>query len=168
MSTDDFNVEDSGSGLGSLADELANAWEDEEGYEEVSGLINPDTDRSHIDHSEEDDVYIGSVHDLGPSRGDLSPEYHPPYPSRQRVRNGQNRHRRQESQYDGSDYGNDSDLEDPGYISPHLEARMAGIESLVRRGLEDNGSSYDQVIQRVVETLRDLGGQSGIENGATR
>lgn len=77
-------------------------------------------------------------------------------------------HRRHESQYDGSDYGNDSDLEETGGFTPGLEARMAGIDSLARRGTEANGSSADLVVQRTVALLRDLGGQSGIENGATR
>jgi hypothetical protein len=45
---------------------------------------------------------------------------------------------------------------------------MAEIESLARRGIENNGSENDHVIKRVVETLRDLGSQSGIENNAMR
>jgi hypothetical protein len=45
---------------------------------------------------------------------------------------------------------------------------MAEIESLVRRGIENNGSENDLVIQRTVESLKDLGGQSGIENSAMR
>jgi hypothetical protein len=45
---------------------------------------------------------------------------------------------------------------------------MAGIESLARRGIEENGSSTDQIINRFIESLKDLGAQSGIENGAAR
>ena len=77
-------------------------------------------------------------------------------------------HSRQESQYDGSDYGNDSDLEDSGGISAGLEARMAGIEALARRGTESNGSELDGVVKRTVNSLKDLGNQSGVENSATR
>lgn len=77
------------------------------------------------------------------------------------------KHNRQRSMYDGSDYGDDSDLENEG-ISPALEARMAAVESLARRGIEENGSASDEVVKRVTEHLRDLGSQIAIENGATR
>ena len=77
------------------------------------------------------------------------------------------KHARQRSLYDGSDYGDDSDLENEG-ITPALEARMAAIESLARRGMEENGSASDEVVKRVTEHLRDLGSQIAIENGATR
>ena len=86
--------------------------------------------------------------------------------SKHKGRNGL-RHRRHESQYDGSDYGNDSDFEEAD-MSPSLEGQMAEIESLARRGMENNGSENDHVIKRAVEALRDLGGQSGIENNAMR
>ena len=76
------------------------------------------------------------------------------------------KHRRKASQYDGSDYG--SDPEEVEGISPTLEARMAAIEHLARRGTEANGSEADTVIQRVAESLKDLGSQAGIENGASR
>ncbi|OXV08753.1 hypothetical protein Egran_03484 [Elaphomyces granulatus] len=167
MSTEYIEVGDSGGGLGSLADELADAWE-EEGYEDMSGLENVLADHSHLDGDEGEHVFIESTHDMGMPLGDLSPANSALLLPRQKIKNAQNRHRRQESQYDGSDYGNDSDFDDLGYISPNLEARMAGIETLARRGLEENGSSGDQAIKRLIESLRDLGGQSGIENGATR
>lgn len=161
MSEDYIGAVDSGGGLGSLADELADAWADEEGYEDASGLENNHTQ---MDAGEDDE----STQDMGTPHGDLSPEHNTLQPPRPKTRAAQNRHRRAESQYDGSDYGNDSDFDEPGDISPSLEARMAGIESLVRRGTEENGSSNDQVIKRLIESLRDLGAQSGIENGASR
>jgi hypothetical protein len=77
------------------------------------------------------------------------------------------KHARQRSLYDGSDYGSDTDFDNDG-ITPALESRMAAIESLARRGMEENGSASDQVIKRVTEQLRDLGSQIAIENGATR
>jgi methyl-accepting chemotaxis protein len=77
------------------------------------------------------------------------------------------KHSRQRSLYDGSDYGDDSDLDSEG-ITPALESRMAAVESLARRGLEENGSASDEVVKRVTDQLRDLGSQIGIENGATR
>jgi hypothetical protein len=169
MSEDYIGAVDSGGGLGSLADELAGAWGDEEGYEDTSGLENDHTQMNGA--GEDDDSYPESTQDnIGTPRADLSPEHHNTLqPPKGRTRAAQNRHhRRTESQYDGSDYGNDSDFDEPGDIPPSLEARMAGIESLVRRGTEENGSSNDQVIKRVIESLRDLGAQSGIENGASR
>ena len=42
-------------------------------------------------------------------------------------------------------------------ISPALDSRMAAVESLARRGMEENGSASDQVVKRVTEQLRDLG-----------
>ncbi len=80
--------------------------------------------------------------------------------------NGRN-HRRQGSDYDGSDYGDDSDMDSPG-IPPGLVAKMDIVESLARRGTEANGSDRDGVVKRVVDGLRDLGSQSGVEGGATR
>jgi hypothetical protein len=167
MSTEYIEVGDSGGGLGSLADELADAW-GEEGYEDMSGLENALADNSHLDGGEGERFFIESTHDIEMPHGNLSPENNMfPLP-RQKTKNTQIRHRRQESQYDGSDYGNDSDFDDLGCISPNLEARMAGIETLARRGLEENGNSGNQAVKRLIESLRDLGGQSGIENGATR
>ena len=164
-----------GGGLGNLADELADAWEEEEeggygyGYGYASGQETGGgpTDSHHQpldDRSDGDDDY-----DMGartPSSG-YSMEHNSLHPPRQKARSGGARHRRNESQYDGSDYGNDSDLEEAN-ISPSLEGQMAEIESLARRGIENNGSENDHVINRAVEALRDLGGQSGIENNATR
>ncbi|EED16863.1 conserved hypothetical protein [Talaromyces stipitatus ATCC 10500] len=153
---------DSGGGLGNLADELADAWGDGEGYEYASGI--------------EVNDQMNNIHDDNHSSGEQTPrEQTSPsdtnslQPPRNREKQIQNRHhRRTESQYDGSDYGNDSDFEEGSEFSPNFERRLAGIESLARRGIEENGSSNDQIIQRFVEGLRDLGAQSGIENGAAR
>ena len=76
-------------------------------------------------------------------------------------------HRRQRSDYDGSDYGDDSDMDSPG-MPPGLVAKMDIVESLARRGTEANGSDRDGVVKRVVDGLRDLGSQSGVEGGTTR
>ncbi|CAL5872925.1 uncharacterized protein PFLUO_LOCUS7194 [Penicillium psychrofluorescens] len=156
-----------GGGLGNLADELADAWEqEEEGYGYASGQENGRTG-SHQDHSDGEDAYLQSVRDMrtrSPS-ADLSPEH----AARSKHRSAHLRqHRRQESYYDGSDYGNESDLDETSDIPPGLDSQMASIDSLARRGIENNGSDNDLVIQRTVEALRDLGGQSGIENSAMR
>lgn len=160
----DFSADTGGGGLGNLADELADAWEQEdEGYGYASGQENGATGSQQMDQSDGEDAYMQSVRDMRTQ----SPSADSPA-SRSRLRPNQLRHRRAESHYDGSDYGNDSDLDEAADISPALESQMADIESLARRGIENNGSENDHVIQRTVQELRDLGGQSGIENGAMR
>ncbi|KAL2853148.1 hypothetical protein BJX68DRAFT_52285 [Aspergillus pseudodeflectus] len=147
-----------GGGLGNLADELADAWEEDDGgYGYASGQ----------DAAPSDSQPLERMTTRTPSPGYLS-DRDSLQPPRPRLRNGTNRHRRHESQYDGSDYGNDSDFEEAADMSPGLENQMAEIESLARRGLENNGSESDHVIDRAVLALQDLGGQSGIENNAMR
>jgi hypothetical protein len=140
-------------GLGNLADELAEAWDDEEADDEPDvnfqqGPSNGDGPRdSGIDVSEFPAIIGKMVH--------LAPKTNP------------KSHRRKQSEYDGSDYGEDSDTDASG-LTPGLIARMTEIESLVRRGTENNGTDRDTVVQRMVDGLRDLGSQSSVEMGATR
>ncbi|RAL00506.1 uncharacterized protein BO80DRAFT_356912 [Aspergillus ibericus CBS 121593] len=169
MSVDFGGAASEGGGLGNLADELADAWEEEEGgYGYASGQDTGVPDAQYVDRSDDEDAYHRMDTGTRTPSSDYSPEQssslHPPKP---KTRNGTHRHRRHESQYDGSDYGNDSDFEEAD-MPPSLEMQMAEIESLARRGLENNGSENDFVFQRAVEALRDLGGQSGIENNAMR
>lgn len=162
-SADFSGAADGGGGLGSLADELADAWEEEGGYDYASGQENGPADSNQLDQSEGEDEHMRAR-----SRSStLSLEHSRLHPPKHKARNGAHRHRRHESQYDGSDYGNDSDFED-AHMSPSLEGQVAEIESLARRGVENNGSENDHIIKRTVEALRDLGGQSGIENNAMR
>lgn len=162
----DYSADAGGGGLGNLADELADAWEqEEEGYDYASGQENGPVESQQMDQSDGEDTYLQSVRGMrsGSPSGESSPQ------SKNRFRANQLRqHRRQESHYDGSDYGNESDLDETADISPALDNQMADIESLARRGVENNGSENDHVIQRTVEALRDLGAQSGIENSAMR
>lgn len=159
-------------GLGNLADELGDWDEEEEGLDEEFGeeLEIPQDGFPDIGTAVEHDgsfgvdnaVNINGVRDSGVVMQSSSPTRLSPG-SAVKVR----KHIRQRSLYDGSDYGEDSDLENEG-VSPALESRMAAIESLARRGTEENGSASDQVVKRVTEQLRDLGSQIAIENGATR
>ncbi|KAL4792980.1 hypothetical protein BDV19DRAFT_367425 [Aspergillus venezuelensis] len=158
MSGDFSAMAESSGGLGNLADELADAWEEEDGgyggY--ASGQEAAPTDSQ-------------SMGDRGrrtrtPSPGSSFDGRDSLQPPRPKMRN----HRRHESQYDGSDYGHDSDLEEVADMSPALENQIAEIESLARRGLENNGSETDHVIERAVAALQDLGVQSGVENSAMR
>ena len=144
---------DSGDGLGNLADELADAWDEEEGEHselQANGYDAPSTPvHLEIHDSTTNGLPPQSEHSLSPTKPSSRPK-----------------HRRKASQYDGSDYG--SDPEEAEGISPTLEARMAAIEHLARRGTEANGSETDTVIQRVADSLKDLGSQAGVENGASR
>jgi hypothetical protein len=149
-------------GLGNLADELADAWGDEEEEGEEDEYGEPEMNFQEV--KEEGDG--GQTRDSGvdvtssPVEGSLKPSgLSPPTGSRG--------HRRQMSEYDGSDYGGDSDLESAG-MPPGLVSRMDMVESLARRGMENNGTDRDGVVKRVIEGLKDLGGQSGVEGGATR
>jgi hypothetical protein len=162
-----------GNGMGNLADELGEIWDDdEEGIEGEYGdeLDTTQDDLENIGTAVEHDgscgvdsaASVNGVRDSGVAMQNSSPVRLSPG-SAMKTR----KHTRQRSLYDGSDYGEDSDLDNEG-ITPALESRMAAIESLVRRGMEENGSASDEVVQRVTEQLRDLGSQSAIENGATR
>jgi len=146
-------------GLGNLADELADAWgeDDEEGEED-----------------EEPDMNFQEVGDEGEAVGEngaepTSPieEQPPPKSDTLTTPAGGRGHRRQPSEYDGSDYGGSSDVESPG-MPPGLVSRIDMVESLARRGTENNGGERDGVVKRVIEQLKDLGGQSGVESGAAR
>ena len=167
-SSDAFgNMIDGGNGLGNLADELAEAW-DEEGEEDPE--IRPlnaaydgyqDGTNGHITPPQ-----LGSPSSISNhiSSSPLPQDYNSLSPTKASSRS---KHRRKPpSQYDGSDYG--SDPEEVDGISASLEARMSAIEHLARRGTEANGSETDTVISRVANGLRDLGSQSGVENGSTR
>ncbi len=162
-------------GLGNLADELAEAFDEEEenGDELEDGVPETLYERAEAvrgDRSKENERPISrngnkerhaiSRSPIRQATSDLSLS-----PPKQSLRS---RHTRKHSQYDGSDYGDDSDLEDTHGISPSLEARLAAVESLVRRGTEANGSDADEIVQRVADSLKDLGSQAGVENGATR
>lgn len=163
-----------GGGLGNLADELADAWDEdgdgEEGEEDLSGF------QERNDHVQIPDEEDASSRSRDTSESDSDAERLRDGESnrsslqipKQRSKTGQHqKHHRHEPSYDGSDYGNDSDFEEPGDLTPGLEKQMAGIENLVRWSMGDNLPS-GKIVDRVVESLRDLGGQSGIENSATR
>lgn len=149
-----------GNGLGNLADELADAWDEDEGEGEEDDE-EPEMNFQEVRGTEptrDSGVDVGSSPVLAPSKPqNLSPPI---------LMSGKG-HRRAASDYDGSDYGGDSDLESSG-MPPGLVARLDQVEGLARRGTENNGTERDGVVKRVVEGLKDLGGQSGVEGGATR
>ncbi|GAB1314118.1 WD domain-containing protein [Madurella fahalii] len=182
---------DGGGGLGNLADELAGAFdddyegeygdEDHEGEGEVEEDAGGAPDIS-LDGAE-DGTANGEDRGLGKDGGGsgggvrdsgVDVESGSPVRSPNKrgslgvpVQNNGRGHRRAGSEYDGSEYGSESDLESPG-MPPKLVDKMDEVESLARRGAEKNGSAADGTFARVTEGLRDLGSQSGIEGGATR
>ncbi|KAK0375916.1 hypothetical protein CLIM01_06708 [Colletotrichum limetticola] len=161
---------DGGNGLGNLADELADAFSDsgDEGeyYEEEtnndenngSGTPNINVEEATFEGIRDSGVDVASLGEAGGKGKNFN--LGPP-PAAQRG------HRRSGSEYDGSEYGSESDLDSPGML-PSLVAKMDAVESLARRGTESNGGPTDGVFSRVTEGLRDLGSQAGVEGSATR
>lgn len=158
-------AQDGGNGLGNLADELAEAW-DEEGEEEVE-TRSPDVQldgAGNLVNGHATSPLLASPSSVSHHIPSASlPFQESSSPTKPASRS---KYHRKKSLYGGSDYG--SDPEEVDGISPTLEARMAAIEHLARRGTEANGSDADNIISRVAESLRDLGSQSGIENGTSR
>ncbi|KAH0538770.1 hypothetical protein FGG08_004658 [Glutinoglossum americanum] len=159
-------------GLGSLADELAGAWDDEEEDDgeldegEHGDVMDIDAGGSAADGlgDRDSENTRDSGIDLASSPA-LAPEKQPQsIPPNEQARA---KHRRRDSQYCGSDYG--------GYGSeimvgmpPGLEARMALVDSLARRGAETYDGETSDVVERIVGSLKELGGQAGVEGGANR
>lgn len=157
---------ESGNGLGNLADELAEAWDEDGEEEHTEADVSQNTHLRNGHNAPSTPPYLEIYNSM--SNGIASSPFpqqaeHSLSPTKPSFRT---KHRRKTSQYDGSDYG--SDPEETEGISPSLEARMAAIEHLARRGTEANGSEADTIIQRVAESLKDLGSQAGVENGASR
>ena len=150
-------------GTGNLADELAGAFDEDEevdaGVEVPKVQYNGTEDGVTYEHQLLENQLSTSSPSKPYKERSLSP---PKQPMRSKH------HHRHNSKYDGSDYGDDDDLEGLDGIPPSLEARMAAIEGLARRGTEANGSDLDGVTQRVAQHLKNLGPQSNIENGASR
>lgn len=140
-------------GLGNLADELADMWDDEADEDPEMGFQEVPTEAETMRDNGVNVAEAPAKNET--NRVNLTPPI-----------DGRN-HKRQGSDYDGSDYGDDSDMDSLG-MPAGLVSRMDTIESLARRGTEDNGSDRDGVVKRVVDGLRDLGSQSGVEGGATR
>ncbi|TQN75170.1 hypothetical protein CSHISOI_00223 [Colletotrichum shisoi] len=166
---------DDGNGLGNLADELADAFSDsgDEGeyYDDDNDNGNgngKETPNINVQEAERRASAAEGIRDsgvdvtsLGEGSGKAKNLNLGPSSLAQRG------HRRSGSEYDGSEYGSESDLDSPGML-PSLVAKMDAVESLARRGTESNGGPTDGVFHRVTEGLRDLGSQAGVEGSATR
>ena len=167
--------------MDNLADELADAW-DENGEEEPgSSFLDGLREGSAEPLSLQDEICSGN--NVG------SPESHsvrsPTTPLRKPVmddslcsptrsagnirKSTSRQHREGKSRCNGSDYADDSDLEEAKVISPALARQMTNIEALARQCLNDDSvSEAGGVVLRTTVALQDLGPQSSIENGVTR
>ena len=163
---DKTKTDHSDSALGNLADELASAFE-----EENEGDALPlNVKRSIMD---ENNPPVPTMNGLSTnqmitvplSQGTRDRPRTLSSPSKVPHRP---KHRREESPYNGSDCGDNSDLDAASVISPSLEARMAAVEFLASRGIEDNGNFANSAAARVASSLKDLPPQSGVENGTSR
>ncbi|KAI8713266.1 hypothetical protein NCS52_01270400 [Fusarium sp. LHS14.1] len=166
-----FNQQDAlelnGNGMGNLADELADAFSDSgdegdyidgDGDGEMLGLERDEAQHGHSTEEEEEKVGAGSPTKQNGDRLKAT---------NLTILSPRRKHQRQPSNYDGSEYGSESDLDSPG-MPPGLVAKMDAIESLARRGTENYGGPTDDVFKRVTNALRDLGSQSSVEASASR
>ena len=161
--------------LGNLADELADALDDDDEDSDHDPGLRNGTSEGLYDRAEairhdrlKENVYPaprnlrnGHAISISPVRQGISDLSRSPPKQPSRFR-----HTRKSSQYDGSDCGDDSDLEVS--YSPILEARLAAVESLARQSIQANGSDADTIVCRMAESLKNLGTQAGVENGASR
>ena len=153
-------------GLSNLADELAEAFEEEEEGEPGEEMPEIQYDDAEANGEGGQPAFQGkNISKFPPANHQRNLSLNPPKYS---TRSTHHHKPSKASQYDGSDYGDDSDLESASGISPSLEARMSAIESLARRGTEANGTSHDDIIARVSSHLKDLSSQAGVENGTSR
>jgi hypothetical protein len=136
--------------LGGWGEETSDVEEEEENYDDENGETEPFRER-------DSGIDVASSPAVAKQNGTV-PLLTVPAPAR---------HRRSPSDYDGSEYGSESDLEESSLVSASLEARLAAVESLARRGAGDV-AGQESVIARTKDQLRDLGGQAGLESGATR
>jgi hypothetical protein len=143
----------------SLADELGGWSEAGEEEDEDEYSQNEDADEEAAEHS-----YVEQERDSGI---DVTSSPAPNAQNGKLLTVQPKGHRRQHSDYDGSEYGSESDFEESQLVSASLEARLAAVESLARRGTGDV-SGQENIIARATEQMKDLGGQAEIETGVAR
>lgn len=149
-------------GMDSLADELAGAWDDDEGEGQS------DFNVSRLDESimsEDRGLERDSGIDVS-SPADKSTKENTSPKGNKHPRSPQARkHSRKHSAYDGSEYGDLSDSELPTDISSGLQAVMNDVEGLSK---ESGNGEDDRIFNRTMKELQDLGGQAGVESGTSR
>lgn len=163
---------DHANGLGNLADELAEAWdEDGEGVKENNEVEKQEIpyigkaaalqDSSLFDHDD------GSGRNYGPKLTPTSPVISKMSPYLAYTSTSQ-RYNRKKSQAHGEDDLYQSDTENIARISSLLDARMAAIESLASWSSESQFGDVDPIVGRVANSLKNLGSLTVLEDGASR
>lgn len=170
-----------GEPVGNLADELAEAW-DEDGGEEpgssfLEGLREGSVEPLSL-HDElcsggqaDNDGFYGVQSPATPSRKPIMDDtFHSPTRLTGDVqRRSSQRHNGAGSRCGGSDYKNNCDVGEEEGISPALAKQMAYVEALAQQSLDgDSVSEAGGVISRTALALKDLGAQASIENGVRR
>ncbi|KAI9817806.1 MAG: hypothetical protein M1827_000925 [Pycnora praestabilis] len=172
MPHDISGVNGADNGLGSLADELAEAWDEDEEEEDGNGAWDPPTSGLQDACRSDSETFLqyptGNAHDGTTITS-------PPLPKRPIENNSQeilkesthSGRRRKHSHHERLDYDSNSELEDCVTTSG-LEMQMSAVERIAWTGnamLAEEGSN---VIGRVVDILKIMGGQAGVEAGTTR
>lgn len=186
-----------GNGLGNLADELGEIWDEDEvdnqGSSFLEGLREGRTDPGPLSPGAQDVSFgINDMRDSGVSSAVQSPTtfshdntLRPPSAHSERRNPDRasqhdqtrrtphekphNSRERAESFYDGSDYGPESDPDDANF-PPLLAKRIRDLEKVTRMSSNPSDALSEEggVILRTSRALKDLGPQSSIENGTTR
>lgn len=154
--------------MGNLADELADAFS---GSDEEND-IESGSDQAWCSNSQQRYPQEHAVNNTEAGRLDATPapaEYQPGDKAiNLTIPSSHGRENRSiVPEYDGSEYGSESDLDYAG-IPATLVAKIDGIESLARRGIENYGGPGDDIFQRLTDSLRDLGSQLTVEGNASR
>lgn len=174
-----------GNGLGNLADELGEVWDedgaDNQGSSFLEGLREGTAGPGPVSPGAYNTSFgMNDMHAFGFDMGMQSPTT-PSYgqtlqpPSKAdavRRTPDENHHNGRgpaESSYDGSDYGPESDPDDADF-PPLLSKRIRDLEKVTRMSSNPSDALSEDggVIQRMSKALKDLGPQSSIENGTTR
>lgn len=169
--------------LGNLADELEQAWDEEE--DEGNSNFLEGLREGHIEQESSaldlaSPYAMNDMHDFGFGMVMQSPVLAqspmldaPAKPRRSdsRTHGKKGGHQRHESAYDGSDYGPDSEVdEEDESLPPMLRKRFRDIENLTRMCInpEDAVSEDGGTIKRTIQGLKTLGPQGNLEYGVTR
>ena len=164
---------DSG-GLASLADELAEGWDEEGDTGEAiagdqfagDGAMHEYFDKATSTPQSPNNQNEASTIGLAVTTPDGTADYS--HTSSPTVQTRRSKTRRRSKTYDGPEDGENFDSEG---VYSSLEACIDSVGDLGQQGAEVDGTNRDgQVgaIQRVVDALKELGSQAGIESHATR
>ncbi|KAI9775440.1 MAG: hypothetical protein M1835_005823 [Candelina submexicana] len=158
-------------GLGSLADELADAWaedqeEDEDGsYVPIDGRVENSNGSAYeflgqdLQHTRDSGIDVTSSPVKPPLEDNTSTPPKKPSTSK---------HQRVPPQPNRSDSWHEPGPDEPVTITLELEARMAAIERFARGVPDLDREGVGGAVASMLNGLRDLGSQTGVENGTTR